>query len=227
MRFSDAGTAGRALAARLGAYAGREDAVVIAVARGGVGVGLAVSAGLGLPLDLLLLRRLLVPRGPDEPVCAADVAGTPYLDAEVASILGGGRGRGEASEPDPGLRHFLADALAEFDAHARACRGARRPLDLAGKTALLVDNGVSTGSTMRAAVRAVRSRVPARVVAAAPVVSTAGRAAVGTVADEVVCLASPEPFGHVGLWYADFTRPNDDEILRMLDERKEEGRSRQ
>ena len=218
MRFEDARAAGRALAEQLGGYAGRGDAVVIALARGGVGVGRAVSDALGLPLDLLLLRRLLVPRGPEDPVCAASVAGAPFLDEEAAALLRAGGVHAETSGPDAGLRHFLADALAEFDARARACRGARPPLELAGRTALLVDDGVRTGSTMRAAVRALRSRRPARVVAAAPVAAPSGRAAVETSADEFVCLASPEPFGHVGLWYKDFRRLSDDEIRATLDE---------
>jgi len=208
MRFEDARAAGRSLAAALEAYAGRADAVVLAVARGGVGVGAEAARRLGLPLDLVLLRRLLVPRGSLEPDCVASVAGATFLDEGLAAAA-------EAA-PDPALRHFLADALSLFDSHVRACRGVRPALDLAGKTVILVDNGVRTGSTMLAAVRAVRSRSPARVVAAAPVADAAALGAVAPAVEELVYVATPEPFGHVGLWYADFRRLTDDEIRATL-----------
>jgi putative phosphoribosyl transferase len=209
MRFDDARTAGRSLAAVLEAYRGRDDALVLALARGGVGVGAEVAGRLGLPLDLVCLRRLLVPRGAREPLCAANVAGASFLDAELNAPHAG-------DAPNPAFRHFLVDALAEFDARVRAFRGERPAIDLTGKTVILVDNGVRTGSTMLAAVRAVRSRSPARLVAAAPVADAAARPAVAAAVEEFVCLATPEPFGHVGLWYADFQRPSDDEIRAML-----------
>ena len=207
MRFEDARAAGRALAERLAAHEARERTAVLAVARGGVAVALEVSKRLRLPLDLLLLRRLLVPRGPLEPVCAANVAGTAFLDAELKPRL----------EAEPALGPFTADALAELEARALACRGTRPALELDGHTVLLVDNGVRTGSTMLAALRALRALAPARVVAAAPVAAPEALAEVSAAADEFVYLHTPEPFGHVGLWYADFTRHSDDEIRDMLE----------
>lgn len=208
MRFKDAREAGRALASRLEDCAGLEGALVLALARGGVAVGLEVSKRLRLPLDLLLLRRLLVPRGPQEPLCVASVAGTRFLDEEVA----------ERAAEDAALGSFLSSALAEFDAQVRACRGGRTPLNLKGRAVLLVDNGVRTGSTVRAAVRALRSTQPARVVVAAPVAAHEALASVDDVADGFVYLATPEPFGHVGLWYEEFTRPSDDEVRAMLEQ---------
>ena len=208
MRFEDARAAGRALAERLTAHAGRERTTVLAVARGGVAVASEVSNRLRLPLDILLLRRLLVPRGPLEPVCAAMVAGHAFLDAELP----------QRTEAEPALGPFVADALADLEARARACRGGRPPADLAGHTVLLVDNGVRTGSTMLAALRALRSREPARVVSAAPVAAPEARRTVETAVDEFVCLAEPEPFGHVGLFYADFRRHTDDDIRALLEE---------
>ena len=213
MRFKDARDAGRQLAEELGEYGGRERASVLAVARGGVAVALEVSRRLGLPLDVLLLRRLLVPRGPQDPVCASFVAGAPFLDAELAGPSAG-----------PALAQFVAAALAELEANARACRGGRPPADLEGRTVLLVDNGVRTGSTMLAALRALRSRGPARIVAAAPVAAPDVLAAVSAAADDFVRLATPEPFGHVGLWYRDFRRHSDEEIRAMLDETTDHGR---
>lgn len=216
MRFKDARAAGRALSAALEAYGRRERTVVLALARGGVGVGLAVAERLGLPLDIVFLRRLLAARGPAEHLCVVNVAGTRYLDEGLAAYTGGAASSVEGPARDSVLGDFIACALDEFDARVSACRGRRPPLELAGRTALLVDNGIRTGSTMRVAIRALRTLRPARVVAAVPVAATEGRAAVEALADEVVCLASPEPFGHVGLWYADFTRPGDGEIRAML-----------
>lgn len=217
MRFTDARTAGLALSVKLETYRERKDTVVLAIARGGVAVGLEVAKRLGLPLDLLFIRRLFVPRGPDDPVCAVSVGGALFVDEEASfadeSATGDEAARGPARE------HFLKDALAELDAHVRACRGERPPLDLARKTILLVDNGVRTGSTVRVAVRALRSRaLSSRIVVAVPVAADEARAGVETEADDLICLASPTPFGHVGLWYADFRRANDEEIRAMLEE---------
>jgi len=208
MRFKDAREAGLALAARLGESAGLEGSSVLAVASGGVGVALEVSKHLRLPLDLLLLRRLLVPRGPLEPLCAASVAGARFVDEEVE----------ERAAVDAALGSFLASALAEFDEHVRACRGSRTPSDLKGRAVLLVDNGVRTGSTVLAAVRALRRVGPARVVVAAPVAAPEALALVEAAADDFVYLSAPEPFGHVGLWYEDFTRPSDEQVRSMLEQ---------
>jgi putative phosphoribosyl transferase len=210
MRFADGRAAGRALAEKLGDYAGREDVIILALARGGVGVGLEVSKRLDLPLDLVLIRRLLVPRGPDDPLCAASVAGASFVDEELSARA--------ADAHEAAFAGFLADALGELEERARACRGERAALDLAGKTIILVDNGVRTGSTMRVAVRAVRCVSPASIAAAAPVAAAEALDAVREAVEDFVCLASPEPFGHVGIWYADFTRPSDDEIRAMLEE---------
>ena len=215
MRFTDLESAGRELAKQLAPRGDLGRAVVLAVASGGVPVAAEVAKRLRAPLDVVLVRRLLAPRGPDDPVCAVCVAGALVLDEEIAA------GRA-AREREPALVSFLAEALREFEARVHACRGARTPLDLSGRTILLVDNGVRTGSTLRAVLRALRTREPARVVAAFPVASVAGRASVAAVADEVVCLATPEPFGHVGVWYANFTRRDDRGIAAVLDEAERE-----
>lgn len=208
MRFDDARAAGLALAPRLEPYADCSGALVVALARGGVGIGLGVARSLGLHLDLLLLRRLLMPRGARAPVCAANVAGTTFLDEELRA--------GGVEERPP--EQFFDEALAELESSARACRGTRPAAELAGRTVLLIDNGVRTGSTMLAALRALRSCAPARVVAAAPVAAPEALAAVRSAADEFICLHTPDPFGHVGLWYREFRRPSDEEIRAMLQE---------
>lgn len=210
MRFADLRSAGRALAKEIEACGyGAGAVVVLGVARGGVPVAAEVARGLGAPLDVVLIRRLLTPRGPEDPVCAVNVAGALIIDEELAA---------RRAAHDPALEHFLTDALDEFARRERACRGARTLLDLADKTIFLVDNGIRTGSTLRVAIRALRTRGPARVVVAVPVASAEGRAAVEAVSDELVCLATPEPFGHVGMWYAKFNRPDDAEIAAALDE---------
>lgn len=208
IRFTDAREAGGALASKLAAdYAGREGAVVLAVASGGVGVAVEVSARLALPLDLFIISRLLAPC-PSDPLCAAHVAGTLFLDEELNPY----------AAREPAFANFLAAAVAELEQRARACRGSRPPLTLSGKTILLVDNGVRTGSTLRAAARALRATRPARVVACVPVADAASLDSMNEMFDDFVHLASPEPFGHVGMWYANFTRPTDDEIRAMLEE---------
>jgi predicted phosphoribosyltransferase len=207
MRFKDGREAGGALASKLMLYAGREDAVVVAVASGGVAVAAEVAKRLALPLDLVIINRLLMPRAND-PLCAANAAGTFFLDEGLDSH----------AAREPVFANFLAQALAELEERARACRGSRPALDLSGKTILLVDNGVRTGSTLRAAARAVHSTRPARIVACAPVADAATLDAMREAFDDFVHLASPEPFGHVGIWYADFHRPSDEEIRAMLEE---------
>lgn len=232
MRFPDMRTAGLALAAELEAFRGREDAIVVAIARGGVAVALAVAQHLGLPLDLVLIRRLLTPRGPDDPVCAVNVAGTCYVDEEAAVYLNEEGVRGEGRRPSgeaadfrdmaaaraAALGPFISGALAELAQSGRACRGGRSPRELAGQTILLVDNGVRTGSTARAVVRALRTHSPARVVVAVPVAARESCAAIETFADDFIYLSTPAPFGHVGLWYAQFNRPDDDQIRTMFEE---------
>ncbi|MCA1635790.1 MAG: phosphoribosyltransferase, partial [Acidobacteria bacterium] len=200
--------AGRALASRLAAHGGA-GVVVVAIARGGVPVAAEVSKMLGAPLDLVFIRRLLVPRGTESQVCALNVCGTLVVDEELAPRV---------AVPSNGLDYFVADALGELERLARACRGAQPARDLKGKTVLLVDNGIRTGLTMRSAIRALRSVGPSRVVAAVPVAAPESRAFVETVADELICLAWPEPFGHVGVWYKDFARPGEEEIREALEE---------
>jgi putative phosphoribosyl transferase len=208
-RFSDLRSAGHALAAKLDEYAGREDTIVLALARGGVPVASEVAKRLGLPLDVVFIQRLLVPRGADAPVCAVSVGGALFLDEELTP---------RPDVPQSALDFYIADALDQLARSAHASRGALAPVALTRKTVLLVDNGIRTGSTVRAVVRALRAREPTRIVVAVPVAATESRAGIEAVADELVCLAFPAPFGHVGVWFADFERPGDKEIRAMLEE---------
>jgi putative phosphoribosyl transferase len=205
-RFTDLRSAGCALASDLGVYASHPQTLVLGIVRGGVPVAAEVARALSLPIDLLLLRRLLAPDGPADPITAAWVAGTFVTDERLAAAAAGVHG-GTA---------FVTDALDSFTQRNALCRGSQAPADLRGKTILLIDNGVRTGGTVRAAVRALRTLGPARVVAAAPVASEASRAILHAAADEVVCPAWVETFGHVGMWYDDFAVPHVEQIHGML-----------
>jgi putative phosphoribosyl transferase len=204
-RFSDLQSGGRELTRHLDVYASRPKTMVLAIVRGGVPVGVEVARALLLPLDIVLLRRLLAP-DPTDPLTAAWVAGTFVSDerlyATAAAVHGG--------------TAFLADALESFAARNALCRGTRTPAVLRGKTILLVDNGVRTGGTMRAAIRALRTLAPDRIVAATPVASEASSALLHDIADQVVCPVWIERFGHVGMWYNDFAVPQVGQIHGML-----------
>jgi predicted phosphoribosyltransferase len=208
-RFADAREAGRALAPKLGSYAGAAGLVVVGLARGGVEVASEVARALGAPLDVLLIRRLFVPRGMESQVSAVSACGNLFVDGGLPPLEDG---PGNA----PGL--FVADALAGLSKREKDCRGGRPPLDLSRKVVILVDNGILTGLTMLAGVRALRAAGASRVVAAVPVGSPAGGAAVGEACDELVCLAWPEPFGHVGLWYRVLARPDEGRIRELLEQ---------
>jgi putative phosphoribosyl transferase len=207
-QFPDLASAGRNLAALLDDYLGSAETIVVGIACGGVPVALEVADHLGAPLDIILIRRLLAPRGPGSEICAVNVCGTLVTDQELAL---------PAPVPKTPLEYFVADALAGLALRESACRGRRPALEVARKNVLIVDNGIHTGSTMLAAIRALRTLKPSRLVVAVPVASRLSRAAVEAVADDVNCLAWPEPFGHVGLWYSSFNVPNEDQIRKMLD----------
>ncbi len=203
--FPDLRSAGHELALKLEPRLGSNDLVVLAIALGGVPVAHEVAQRLGAPLDLVILRRLLAPRGPGSQVCAVNLGGTLVIDDEMPSI-----------EPATPLNYFLADALEELAQRERCCRGGRPPIDLFRKSVLLVDCGIRTGLTMQAAIGALRTRKPKQIIAAVPVAELSGGSAVEAIADEFVCLASPQPFGHVGLWYKNFNRPSDDRTSELL-----------
>lgn len=205
--FTDRREAGRALAARLRQYAGRDDVLVLALPRGGVPVAYEVAEALGAPLDLFLVRKLGTPGHEELAMGAIASGGVRVLNDEVIRRYG----------VPPAAIDAVANAeQRELERREQAYRDGRTPLPLANRTVILVDDGLATGSTMRAAVEAVRQSKPSRVVVAVPVGSAETCQEFSVVADEIICGRTPESFRAVGQWYRDFDQTSDDEVRQLL-----------
>jgi putative phosphoribosyl transferase len=183
------------------------DVIVLGIAAAGVPAAVEVAKHLEAPLDLVIIRRLLTPQGPGTQSVAVNVAGTLVVEKEIGP---------RPATPQTPFDYFVADALNGLALRAQTCRGQRPPIDLAGKPVLIVDCGIRTGLTMKAAIGAVRTLNPARITAAVPVTSHDGLRIVDALADEFIYLAAPEPFGNAGVWYKDFRRQADDAISELL-----------
>jgi putative phosphoribosyl transferase len=205
--FVDRRAAGVAVAGRLRHFVGRTDVVVLALPRGGVPVGYEVAKALRAPLDIFVVRKLGLPGHP-ELAMGAIASGNVRVDNEDVVWW---------YRPSPGAIDAVARAeLLELERRERLYRGDRPLVPVERRIVILVDDGLATGSTMRAAVLAVRRLGPARVVVAAPVGARETCRSLATVADEVVCVFTPEPFQAVGLWYEDFSQTTDDEVRQLL-----------
>jgi predicted phosphoribosyltransferase len=207
MRFRDRREAGRLLAQRLSAYQERDDVLVLALPRGGVPVGYEVARALRAPLDVLLVRKLGMPGHEELAIGAVATGGIRVLDASLLAQFGIG------SET---LERIAERETRELQRRERAYRGDRPSRDVKGKTVILVDDGLATGSSMRAAVRALRQRGPAAVVVAVPVAPPSTCTSLREEADDVVCARAPEPFAAVGQWYDDFSQTSDEEVGELL-----------
>jgi len=205
--FEDRVEAGRALAEALLVYRGATDAIVLALPRGGVPVGFEVAEALGLPLDVLVVRKLGLPGQPELAMGAIASGGALVLNEDVLRFA---EGRVVA------LEQVQSREQVELERRERQYRGARPPLQLAGRTGILVDDGLATGATMEVAVRALRGLGAARIVVAVPVASRDALNRVAAVADEVVCLEAPMYFSAVGQWYRDFGQTSDAEVGELL-----------
>jgi putative phosphoribosyl transferase len=216
--FVDRPRAGRALAAALADYAGRNDTVVLALPRGGILVSLEVARDLGAPLDVFVVRELAVPGHRELAMGTLAPGGLCVLNNDVVQSFG-------ITKKD------VLDATRaenqELGRRNRAYRGDRAPADVSGKVAILVDDGLTPTSTMRVAVQALRQRGPARVVAAAPFAAPETISEVAGVADEMICAVTPEPFDAVELGYEDFAEASDDEVRSLLDAARRDHEQRQ
>lgn len=205
--YADRRAAGRELAHALRSYADREDALVLALPRGGVPVAREVADALHVPMDLLLVRKLGVPWQPELAFGAIAEGGARYIDEAFVRAAG--------LLPDQ-VERVIAQESDELARRADAFRGLRSAPGVRQRTVILVDDGLATGSTMEAAVRALKAQGVGRVIVAVPVGPRSTCAALQRDADEVLCLEQPEPFDAVGAWYRDFHQMTDDEVRALL-----------
>lgn len=212
MIFRDRREAGRQLVAALMAYRDRRP-YVLAIPRGGVVVGYEVAVALGAPLDVIIPRKLRAPYNPELAVGAVAYDGSIYIDSPLVSNL---------KITDDYLQDEIALQLEEIRRRMRLYRGERAAPTLDGKAALVVDDGIATGSTMVAALRATRAMGPERLVAAIPVAPTDGMEMLRHEADEIICLHTPAMFYAVGQFYEDFSQTADEEVIALLRRREQE-----
>jgi putative phosphoribosyl transferase len=207
MIFRDRHDAGRYLASKLKKYAGRPDVLVLALPRGGVPVAFEVARALHVPLDIFLVRKLGLP-GHEELAMGALASGSVrVLNEPVIRSL---------DVPEEVIAKVTVAEQEELTRRERLYRGDRSAPDVHDRTIILIDDGLATGSTMRAAVAALRRREPARIVVAVPVGAPESCAEFQDEADEAICARTPDPFYAVGAWYADFSQTTDDEVRQLL-----------
>jgi predicted phosphoribosyltransferase len=207
MKFSDRTAAGRALAGRLQHYAGRDDILVLALPRGGVPVAFEIARDLEAPLEVFLARKLGVPGREELAMGAIAEGGITVLSQELMLELG---------IPQRAVTGAIAREQQELERRERLYRGGRPSPAVRGKAAILVDDALATGSTMRAAAGALRRRGARRIVVAVPVAAAAACEQFRGEVDEVVCARTPEQFRAVGEWYDDFSQTTDEEVCRLL-----------
>ena len=210
--FADREEAGRMLADHLGFHKPSDEATVLALPRGGVPVGFAIAEQLHMPLDVLSVRKLGVPWQP-ELAMGAIAGGVRVLDEDIIS---------ELAITGQDIDRIAEREQAEITRREKLYRRGRPPLELAGRAVILVDDGLATGSTMRAAIAALKKLQPAKIVVAVPVAVRSACAELEEEVDEVVCARTPEPFYAVGQWYAEFTQTTDEEVRELLARAEEE-----
>lgn len=196
------------LARSLDAYAGRDDVIVLALPRGGVPVGFEVAVALGVVLDVFVVRKLGLPGREELAMGAVATGGVRVVNRHVVRMYG-------VSESQ--IESAARTERVELERRERAYRGGRSFPEIAGRTVILVDDGLATGTTMRAAITALRSMKPSRIVVAVPAAPDDTCAEFNREVDEVVCLMTPEPFWAVGSWYDDFTQTTDAGVKELLD----------
>ena len=205
--FLDRHEAGRVLASHLRSYANRDDVVVLALPRGGVPVAYEVATALNAPLDVFLVRKLGTPGHRELAMGAIASGGVRVLNDDVVRWYG---------IPESAIESVAREEAEELERREREYRRDRPAPDLASHIVILVDDGLATGSTMRAAAQAVRTLGPSRVVVAVPVGARQTCSEIAAVADDVVCARMPEPFSAVGQWYLDFDQTTDEQVRELL-----------
>ena len=208
MTFEDRPDAGRKLAERLRAYADRQDVLVLGMPRGGVPVAFEVAQALHAPLDVFLCRKLGVPLQEELAFGAIALGGVRVLDEQIVEAAGLGR-----SEIDA----ITARERRELERREDVYRAGRAPLDVAGRTVIIVDDGIATGASMFASVRALRLLKPARIVVAVPVAPDSTCRRLGREVDELVCVHRPSSFYAIGQYYLDFKQLTDGEVVELVE----------
>ena len=212
--FEDRRDAGRKLAAKLSRFRGG-GCVVFGLPRGGVPVGYEISRSLGAPLDVFVSRKLGAPGQPEFGIGAVAAGGVRILNTDVIRRLG---------ITEEYVDRITAQEVAEVNRRLRYFRGGRPVPEVRGRTAILVDDGLATGVTARAALEALKLREPGRLILAAPVCAAQTAELFASRVDELLCLASPSDLGAIGLWYRNFDQTTDQEVVQLLEEaRKERG----
>jgi len=207
MLFKNRSEAGRALAKRLQRYALRNDVTVLGLPRGGVPVAAEVASALAAPLDVFIVRKLGAPQQPELALGAIASGGVQVVNWYAVEAL---------HISDETLASIVEREEAEVARRERVYRDARPPPDFAGRTVILVDDGLATGATMLAAVEALRQLAPSRIVVAVPVAAVDTCRELEREVEELICAATPEPFYGVGMWYQDFTQTSDAEVRDLL-----------
>ena len=207
--FKDRRDAGKQLAQELSAYAGRSDVIVLALPRGGVPVAYEVARALNTPLDIFIVRKLGLPGHEELAIGAIASGGIRVLNHDIVQAL---------KIPQTMIDTVTRQELQELERRERAYRGDHPPPEVRGRTVILIDDGLATGASMRAAVAALRAQNPARIVVAVPTAAPETCAAFESEVDEIVCAMTPEPFYGVGRWYEDFSQTTDEEVRALLEE---------
>lgn len=205
--FRDRADAGRRLAKLLGQYANRDDVIVLAIPRGGVVVAYEAAQFLGVELDIFISRKLGAPGQEELAFGAISTGGVRVLDEAIIDALGISKSK---------IERITGQAQTELDRRERVYRGSRAKLKLEGRTVILIDDGIATGSSMLAAVDALRQLKPARIVVAAPVAPMKACEELKSKVDEVVCVHAPESFYAIGQFYEDFSQIEDEEVTDLL-----------
>lgn len=205
--FRDRTDAGRELARRLSTYSARPELLVLAVPRGGVPVGYEIAHALGAPLDVLLVRKLGVPGYPELAMGAIAAGGLQVLNQDILT---------ELDIPESAIEDVVAREKLELLRRERVFRSGRPPLAVRGSNIIVVDDGLATGATMRAALEMLRLQRPASLTVAVPVAAEESCDGIRKLSDTFICLATPEPFDGIGAWYHDFSQLSDADVCALL-----------